>query len=241
MKENRLDYKIKIGLSKQINIRKGTLQTGNPAELDVVAYIETSDMYALEKTLHKYFSEHHYSGEWFNVSTDMLFNVLEQYRTAEKFPENYITTSEALNSIITTADTIEDMDNIVDSIHTNSENETDIFTLNDASFSTNPEVSQKQNTISNPPGSSSKTSPTYREINMFYKYICDTKPGWYDENEPVEIGKIEKAYKKYFPSKQITAAQVSKQLHRMFSTSKRSNGITYKQLVPLSELSIISK
>ncbi len=84
VQEDRKDYKIKIGLTNDTSIRRGTLQTGNPAVLDIIAYLDTTNMQKLEKDLHTYFKKYHYRGEWFSLDKYVLFHVLETLRSSKK-------------------------------------------------------------------------------------------------------------------------------------------------------------
>lgn len=74
---------IKIGLTKNLQKRIKTLQTGNSNILSLVAYIEAKNMYELETKFHKYFEYCNGSGEWFNIPNEVLVNTLLQYRSIE--------------------------------------------------------------------------------------------------------------------------------------------------------------
>ena len=61
---------IKIGVTRKLEDRLIALQTGNPAELRIIATISAPP--ALEPQLHAYFDEHRLMGEWFNPVDEVL-------------------------------------------------------------------------------------------------------------------------------------------------------------------------
>lgn len=67
---------IKIGVAKNIVRRQRALQTGNPQELRLLGWIETSDDFQLERQLHKYFEATHARGEWFQIEPSDILPVL---------------------------------------------------------------------------------------------------------------------------------------------------------------------
>lgn len=74
----------KIGVTKKNNIteRKKELQTGNPNELIIVDYFETTNPYKLEKMLHNHFWKNNELNEWFYLDNN---NVSEFKSTCEKY------------------------------------------------------------------------------------------------------------------------------------------------------------
>jgi Meiotically Up-regulated Gene 113 (MUG113) protein len=58
---------IKIGVAKNIEGRKRNLQTGNPLELRLLGWIQTSDDFGLEAQLKKHFLAVRGRGEWFDI------------------------------------------------------------------------------------------------------------------------------------------------------------------------------
>lgn len=93
--ENNLVYLIqmgdtkyyKIGITKNINNRIKSLQTGNPLPLHTVTTIELGELYMnlvkdLEKQLHLLFSYCRKCGEWFkfeNKEQDIIINWSKKY------------------------------------------------------------------------------------------------------------------------------------------------------------------
>lgn len=58
---------VKIGLSKNVNTRFKTMQTGN-STLKMIYYIETKDMDLTEKLFHERFKKKRIHGEWFQLT-----------------------------------------------------------------------------------------------------------------------------------------------------------------------------
>lgn len=76
------DGPIKIGISKNVDKRLSTLQTGNPRELKLMAWIVTqgkSEDHETEQKLHRFFSEYRVRGEWFSLTPDHILEVLTSY------------------------------------------------------------------------------------------------------------------------------------------------------------------
>lgn len=67
---------IKIGVAKDIHRRRRTLQTGNPAPLEVMGWITSDDDYGLEASVHKIFETRRVSGEWFDIQPADILSVL---------------------------------------------------------------------------------------------------------------------------------------------------------------------
>ena len=65
----------KIGMTKgTIKNRMKKLQTGNSCELHIANYHETFYPYCIENMLHKYFSNKNELNEWYNLSSEDVFN-----------------------------------------------------------------------------------------------------------------------------------------------------------------------
>jgi hypothetical protein len=58
---------LKIGRARDIRKRRRNLQTGNPAQLLLVGWINSDDDKLLERRLHHQFREHRRAGEWFAI------------------------------------------------------------------------------------------------------------------------------------------------------------------------------
>lgn len=72
---------------------------------------------------------------------------------------------------------------------------------------------------------------TKKTIKSFIKYLYDTKPAWYLEDQFVDMDVIEEQYKAYFNDNTTTKNMVSRLLKdKIFSKSSRTNGITKKKL-----------
>ena len=72
---------------------------------------------------------------------------------------------------------------------------------------------------------------TKKTIKSFIKYLYDTKPVWYLEDQFVDMDVIEEQYKDYFNDNTTTKNMISRLLKdKIFSKSSRTNGITKKKL-----------
>lgn len=69
---------IKIGVAKNIGVRKRNLQTGNPLELVLLGWIEADDTFQLERHLHKRFDAARVRGEWFAIEAADILPLLMQ-------------------------------------------------------------------------------------------------------------------------------------------------------------------
>ena len=67
---------IKIGVAKNIEVRKRNLQTGNPLELKLLGWIDTTDSFQLERHLYEHFGAARLRGEWFAVEPADILPVL---------------------------------------------------------------------------------------------------------------------------------------------------------------------
>lgn len=59
----------KIGVTTNLNKRMNQLGTKMPFELEVIAKIESDDIYKLEEQLHEKFKDKNINGEWFELKT----------------------------------------------------------------------------------------------------------------------------------------------------------------------------
>ena len=69
---------IKIGKSDDVDDRLGTLQTGNPNDLEIVHKIKCSSDRAskrLEKLYHRHFNDIRIRGEWFRYEKELFENI----------------------------------------------------------------------------------------------------------------------------------------------------------------------
>lgn len=69
---------IKIGVAKNIETRKRNLQTGNPLELRLLGWVETTDPFRLERDLHQRFRACHLRGEWFDIEPVDVLPILQR-------------------------------------------------------------------------------------------------------------------------------------------------------------------
>lgn len=73
---------IKIGLSKDVDFRLTTMQTGNPVELELilkVGFKDSKSAYIAESAWHDFYSEYHHRGEWFNLTEEEIEVIQEVY------------------------------------------------------------------------------------------------------------------------------------------------------------------
>ncbi|MDR7193267.1 GIY-YIG nuclease family protein [Luteimonas terrae] len=67
---------IKIGVAKNIEVRKRNLQTGNPLELRLLGWIEAHNSFELERRLHQHFEATKVRGEWFAIEPADILSIL---------------------------------------------------------------------------------------------------------------------------------------------------------------------
>ena len=67
---------IKIGVAKNIEVRKRNLQTGNPLELRLLGWIVDVDSFQLERHLHQHFEATRVRGEWFSIEPADILLIL---------------------------------------------------------------------------------------------------------------------------------------------------------------------
>jgi hypothetical protein len=61
---------LKIGMTKNVNQRLSSLQTGNPKDIKIVNTFETDNMPLCEKVLQSKFSNYSVKNEWFSIPND---------------------------------------------------------------------------------------------------------------------------------------------------------------------------
>ncbi|MGG7632830.1 GIY-YIG nuclease family protein [Pseudomonas sp. ES1] len=72
---------VKIGRAKDVEQRRKALQTGNPRKLHLLGWIHTKNGadVSLEKSLHKEYSPHRGSGEWFDIDPADVLPILARH------------------------------------------------------------------------------------------------------------------------------------------------------------------
>ena len=75
----------KIGHTSDLQRRMYDLQTGCPQKLELIGYIETKHPGRLEQELHNRFSHKKCQGEWFSLSDDDIFLILEYHNASVSF------------------------------------------------------------------------------------------------------------------------------------------------------------
>ena len=76
----------KVGVTKNINRRIKTLQTGNKNKINLIYKFETNTPYKLEKILHKHYFSYKAErlGEWFDLPDNEVFNFLTKCGAIQK-------------------------------------------------------------------------------------------------------------------------------------------------------------
>jgi hypothetical protein len=80
---------IKVGITKNLQKRMKGLQTGNSCKLKLIAYIETDDMFSLEKQLHNHLKPLSIVGEWFKLDKGKTFIMLKQLEKNNKIQYDF--------------------------------------------------------------------------------------------------------------------------------------------------------
>jgi hypothetical protein len=75
--------RVKIGYTKKLKSRISALQTGNSDILEIIAFIQTKDMVALETLFHDTLKQYRGIGEWFNLSEEQIIELLCNYRDTD--------------------------------------------------------------------------------------------------------------------------------------------------------------
>ncbi|AJR22503.1 MULTISPECIES: GIY-YIG nuclease family protein [unclassified Sphingobium] len=68
--------RIKIGVAKDIEKRRGNLQTGNPSAIRLLGWINTEETFELERRLHRHFAATRVRGEWFALEPADILPIL---------------------------------------------------------------------------------------------------------------------------------------------------------------------
>jgi len=98
-------------------------------------------------------------------------------------------------------------------------------------------TTHNNNNITNTTNTLNVANVTKKTLKTFYKFIYETKPDWFKENELVDIEIIENAYRNYFNDTTTTKALISRQLNNnIFTQGVRVNRIFKKKLVNYSDL-----
>ncbi len=87
--------RIKIGISKNVSKRLSQLQTGSPYKLKLMGWIESNNDKALERELHKKYSNYNSHLEWFNLSSCRVLEELKNHST-----DSYISVNENAFEIV---------------------------------------------------------------------------------------------------------------------------------------------
>jgi predicted GIY-YIG superfamily endonuclease len=85
----------KIGVARDVEKRRDSLQTGNPVELYIVAKFDFGSQakaYQMESALHKMFKRHRIRGEWFD-------NRIRLARVDAYFKTNFVAQKKAYKKI----------------------------------------------------------------------------------------------------------------------------------------------
>lgn len=75
-----------------------------------------------------------------------------------------------------------------------------------------------------------------KTLETFYKYLYISNPDWYKDNAQVNLEKVVDIYTEYFEGTEESRSVISKKLAKLFVNSKRTKGITQKQLLPRDKL-----
>lgn len=81
---------VKIGLARDVDVRRATMQTGNPAPLVIIAraHVEKEAAYRIEKNAHHYLRKERIHGEWFRATDgqarDAIRHGIESFDKAEE-------------------------------------------------------------------------------------------------------------------------------------------------------------
>ena len=71
--------RVKIGRSRDIQVRLRTLQTGSPYDLKLMGWIESDDDKQLELTLHERYSDQRIRLEWFYLQPEDVLNEMKSH------------------------------------------------------------------------------------------------------------------------------------------------------------------
>jgi hypothetical protein len=100
----------KIGRTCNLEMRRAALQCSTPTKIDLIAYVETDELCALEKILHKKYKKYNSSGEWFLLPQDVLIEITEEYNF-----KVYEKTDEKSKSLMVENDSLKERLNLIGS------------------------------------------------------------------------------------------------------------------------------
>lgn len=69
-------FSIKIGVARNIERRRGDLQTGNPVALELMGWICADDDFRMESRIHSHFANRRIRGEWFSIEPADILLIL---------------------------------------------------------------------------------------------------------------------------------------------------------------------
>jgi len=75
---------IKIGVARNLDSRFRDLQNSCPQKLTVVGCVESPDALKLERRLHRRFEKQNYRGEWFDLSTSDVAEILAEFGESDE-------------------------------------------------------------------------------------------------------------------------------------------------------------
>lgn len=70
------EFSIKIGVARNIERRRGDLQTGNPVALELMGWICADDDFRTERRIHNHFADRRIRGEWFSIEPADILLIL---------------------------------------------------------------------------------------------------------------------------------------------------------------------
>lgn len=69
----------KIGKSNNLKRREKGLQTGNPFDVSIIAYVESYEANSLEKSIQNRYRDRKIKGEWFDLDQDDFLNIVNRF------------------------------------------------------------------------------------------------------------------------------------------------------------------
>lgn len=70
---------VKIGSAIDIDVRKRSIETGNPFETILIGYIKSVNFRSIEKGIHKKFSQANLRQEWYELDIEKVKMIIEEY------------------------------------------------------------------------------------------------------------------------------------------------------------------
>ena len=87
--QNKCANVLKIGITSDINQRLNTLMAHSGCEMIVLySTIPVSNSELIEKTMHEFFKEYRFYGEWFKCESNIVVNKLKQYENEFGLPDD---------------------------------------------------------------------------------------------------------------------------------------------------------